>query len=51
MKLRLYIGASRRRAPAGARAQMPAPNRMKQPWPRARLVRRTWPEKWKRQWP
>jgi len=50
MKLRSYIGASLRRAPASVTAQMPAPNRMRQPWPRARLVRRTWVEKWKRQW-
>ena len=45
MKLRLYIGASRRRVPAGTWVQMPALNRIRQPWPRARLVRRTWVEK------
>ena len=49
LKFRLHIGASRCRARAGATAQMPTLDRGRQPWPRARLVRRTWPGKRKRQ--
>ena len=49
LKFRLHIGASRCRARAGATAQMPTLDRGRQPWPRARLVRRTWPGKRRRQ--